>query len=599
MNKRGLFQTISSGTVTQANMKLSGVGGGATASGGAFVDWGYKYQSDFSVGEDGWAATNGTVNGNIDSIGGQDNTLRFTCNTGTSNHRISITKFTVGKKYTVTFKYYIPSGQSNLDGISLNSADWGTVTSTTLNTLDAWVQVTKTFTANNTLLRFYSLDGVEIAFTDAGGDDVFYIKDITIVENPPDKYIGHLLRIKDSAGKQIQGFIKSAGTGETTGSDLLAGWDFTSGWTLRNAGSAIVDSNSFSATGSSGGLTKTGFTVETLYKVIYARSTTSSESGIYDINVRTILPSQGTAYKTFMETGIYLRQESGGQTDVSQLEIYKVLTPSSTGVTIVSTKGGATYNWFNKNSSFNWNDTAGYTYEIVRVNTTTAVVDSNTTAANEHVSLVDGNAFYFGSVDMTNYQDGRHYLWMKDVSGYVAFAKIKAEVPGGEALGTEKLTGWTNRAPAQDYETFTTSGKDITSAIETGTLGQADSNTFGSIAQGSLNKFVSTVTKTSGADISLLITKPDSTPWWIESTLVNGANTLYITATNTGTTGYAVVSNIAASNWSAVNSFKQITECVSTGAHLMNAAGIRNMIYQHPSFNANAIANIKVLYYGD
>jgi len=38
--KKGIYTTVASGTVTQANMRLSGVDGGATASGGAFVDFG-------------------------------------------------------------------------------------------------------------------------------------------------------------------------------------------------------------------------------------------------------------------------------------------------------------------------------------------------------------------------------------------------------------------------------------------------------------------------------------------------------------------------------------------------------------------------------
>ncbi|MEN6421927.1 MAG: carbohydrate binding domain-containing protein [Smithella sp.] len=139
------------------------------------------YASNFSSNADGWTATNGAVAGNIDSIGGEDNTLRFTVDNTNTAHYIKYTNlFVVGKKYTVSFKYYIPSGQSNIDGIYLDSAYWGVIA--THNTLDAWTTVTVTFTAPLTSPRIFAKDGAVTSFQDASGDDVLYLKDITVSE---------------------------------------------------------------------------------------------------------------------------------------------------------------------------------------------------------------------------------------------------------------------------------------------------------------------------------------------------------------------------------------------------------------------------------
>jgi len=84
---------------------------------------------------------------------------------------------TIGLKYTVSFDYFIPSGQSNIDQIQLGSALWGG-TVTNLTTVDAWTSVEKTFIANITQISFLASDGGSTLFSDAGSDDVFYIRNI-------------------------------------------------------------------------------------------------------------------------------------------------------------------------------------------------------------------------------------------------------------------------------------------------------------------------------------------------------------------------------------------------------------------------------------
>jgi hypothetical protein len=141
-----------------------------------------SYTSDFSSGEDGWVAAEGAVTGNIDGIGGQNDNLRFTVNAASGVHSAYKSSIlTVGKKYKVTFSYYIPSGQSNIDQLQLHSSRWGGVTSN-LSTTDAWTEVEKTFTANNATPIIQASDGGSTTFQDAGGDDVFYIRGMTVQE---------------------------------------------------------------------------------------------------------------------------------------------------------------------------------------------------------------------------------------------------------------------------------------------------------------------------------------------------------------------------------------------------------------------------------
>lgn len=145
------------------------------------------YTSDFSnpdVGGDedldGWTVTEGTIDGNIDGIGGQDNNLRFTCSANNATHianKLSI--MTAGKSYRVRFDYYIPDGQSHIDGIRPHDdSRWLTVTQTVTG---SWTTVDLYIKAGATRLRIYAYDGSATTFQDAG-DDVFYICNVIVDE---------------------------------------------------------------------------------------------------------------------------------------------------------------------------------------------------------------------------------------------------------------------------------------------------------------------------------------------------------------------------------------------------------------------------------
>jgi hypothetical protein len=102
------------------------------------------------------------------------------------------------------------------------------------------------------------------------------------------------------------------------------------------------------------------------------------------------------------------------------------------------------------------------------------------------------------------------------------------------------------------YETFSSTGPDIDSAIETGSYGDAMTHFF-SVTAGKNYSIVATVTLNSGEEPYLYVYSGDATH--IESgfpvRLYNGVNTLSYTAGYSGISSYLFVKNLSASNWSA------------------------------------------------
>lgn len=113
------------------------------------------------------------------------------------------------------------------------------------------------------------------------------------------------------------------------GSDLLAGWDFTSGWGTAGAGS-VVDANTFTSAGGIGGITKNLLTTGSLYKV----SVNGSRSaGASTLAVRDTIGDWGTEHTS--PVGIhkydiakgpffYLRAADGNTWDFTLLVLRRV-----------------------------------------------------------------------------------------------------------------------------------------------------------------------------------------------------------------------------------------------------------------------------------
>jgi len=162
---------------------------------GASVPFKYKganqtasYTSDFSSGVDSWAAVRSTAAGNIDSIGGQNDTLRVTIDgsSGVDHYvRRAGSGMTAGKSYRAKFDYYIPSGNSVVDQISVNGAG-NEITMQYLGTTDSWVTKTIDFdNPYNTAVQDFPIifsgatGGSNVLSGTSAQNDVFYIKNFT------------------------------------------------------------------------------------------------------------------------------------------------------------------------------------------------------------------------------------------------------------------------------------------------------------------------------------------------------------------------------------------------------------------------------------
>jgi hypothetical protein len=149
---------------------------------------GAVYTSDFSAGDNGWdSVLNGTQLGNVDGIFGRNDVLSFTLSGGSVTHRVRALNagisMTQGKRYRVSFDYYIPAGNTALDGIRMLSGTGGGVGATDITgTYGAWANYSEdlVWTSSTGHPSLYALDG---ASTTVNGDgDLFYITDVKITE---------------------------------------------------------------------------------------------------------------------------------------------------------------------------------------------------------------------------------------------------------------------------------------------------------------------------------------------------------------------------------------------------------------------------------
>ncbi len=190
-------------------------------------------------------------------------------------------------------------------------------------------------------------------------------------------HIGSKIIVTDSAGKRAVGYIKAAGTGETYGSEQVTngGFDSDAEWTYVGSGWSISGGKAV-ATGASVafgsqmyqllfyGLSHNG-------KLLRSQMTVSDYvAGQIDMMAAFVRNTMGgadgtyTLYGTVQDNGAYaafMAKVTDLTCKVDNYTSKQVLTPSATGVTIVSTPGGSTYNWTSIESGFDYNDTNGYT----------------------------------------------------------------------------------------------------------------------------------------------------------------------------------------------------------------------------------------------
>ena len=158
----------------------------------ALLDWVnadiIRYTSDFSVDNQGWSATGGTSDGNIDGIDGQDDCLRLTADTSTGNHRLGKSTLFNDRpnSFRIELDYYIPS--TNIDANSIRILTSGNNTDF-LDALDAWTSVTLdtgTVPSGYFYITMYA-SGTNL-FT-GNGSDVIYVKNIRVTQTTSSGFV--------------------------------------------------------------------------------------------------------------------------------------------------------------------------------------------------------------------------------------------------------------------------------------------------------------------------------------------------------------------------------------------------------------------------
>ena len=158
----------------------------------ALLDWVnadiIRYTSDFSVDNQGWGATGGTSDGNIDGIDGQDDCLRLTADTSTGNHRLGRSTLFNDRpnSFRIELDYYIPS--SNIDANSIRILTSGNNTDF-LDVLDTWTSVTLDTGTVPSGYFYITMYASNTNLFTGNGSDVIYVKNIRVTQTTSSGFV--------------------------------------------------------------------------------------------------------------------------------------------------------------------------------------------------------------------------------------------------------------------------------------------------------------------------------------------------------------------------------------------------------------------------
>jgi len=577
MKKRSTLTLVASGTVTLANARLSGVNGGATASGGAFVDFTAAGVLTAKIGHllEIYDSSNRKIAGWIKAAGTAETTsAELVTDPGfaavTKAAAKSVVGITKANPGVVTFT--AGHGYANGDIIYFS----GLTQMTELNT------------------QYWQLR--------ANSGDTF-----------------QLATVYDTTSLSTAAY----GAAETTGGSCAQKCTFTNwiqgtGWVVGVNGAGALTNTIVAAFPGDNSIVRhtpaiTGIALG-LYKQAYTVTSYVSGTNRHLFNGTSSLDDDHTTADTFTiyrnhnleDNGFVSKTGSNFRGIIDNFTLKQILTPSATGATITSTKGGVTYNWAFKNAAFNWNSSSGYTYKIYK--STTAVVVAGPTAvtqANTRLDTTTTNAFvWLNGVDLSSYQDGRHMIGIYNATGkYGMLGHISSSAPAGESLDAELVDGWTNHV-TYPYETWTPgAGSSITEAGNT--TGPGICYKLATITLGKLYKLAHTITLNSGTAPVYRMGESgilSSAATYVDfQTAVSTTTGIYKTVTSSLLTavGYridpAVVGNFTMSG----HSLKNVTDPPSTGAKILKTKGgaDRAWFYTNPSFDPNDSAGVTYVVY--
>jgi hypothetical protein len=176
----------------------------------------------------------------------------------------------------------------------------------------------------------------------------------------------HRIEIYDSSNRMLRGVLKAAGSSEGLGADLLSGLDISDGnWTPTTV--TINSSAIFTLTSTAGSIHRPLLTTDCLYKTSLVGTKTADRFFLTQVgsSQKIIDANDGYGYCTATSARFQFQGagEVGNTCTITTADLFQVTAPSSSGVTIVSTKGGATQSFASKNDSFTYN-AASYRYAI-------------------------------------------------------------------------------------------------------------------------------------------------------------------------------------------------------------------------------------------
>jgi len=174
-------------------------------------------------------------------------------------------------------------------------------------------------------------------------------------------HIGQEIFVRDPAGKILRGHIKAAGTGETTSAELIAGWNSYASYEIFtiNGNGHDIDSAINSAGGGEAYSNRNGAPVGGLVKINKATVGTGTiylywrPGDVYGFGAGDLTNRYFTAVHASGAGGVNLYANAACNLAVT-MSILDVLTPSATGVTIVSTPGDTAQSWAYKDPTFNY-----------------------------------------------------------------------------------------------------------------------------------------------------------------------------------------------------------------------------------------------------
>jgi len=180
----------------------------------------------------------------------------------------------------------------------------------------------------------------------------------------------HQIEIYDAEGRMLKGVLKAAGSAETlSGVELTTDGEFTdtANWTEQT--NWAVAGGVAASTGSNAGQSVYQV-VTTATNVLYKATTTisayTSGYGSFILGaLSSASPLNSSNTFSYYATGIVTSSVNfglkSGSTPLvgesSVISLQSVTAPSTSGCTIVSAKGGTTYNFAYKNASFTYNST--------------------------------------------------------------------------------------------------------------------------------------------------------------------------------------------------------------------------------------------------